>query len=120
MRRAAVLGLAAMLAVASCSAYPPPGTGGMAEHGALPPDPPGRVDANLADRTSRRLVCLDGAYETLAAGGAALRHPAAMALARAARRDALRWTAAGLAHDGALAADRYAARLAGLAGAAPC
>jgi len=118
MRRAAAIGLAAALCAAGCTPYPPAGTGGMADRGALPPGPAGPSETGLAARTMQRLACLDDRYAALAARGVALRQPAAMALARDARRDALRWTAAGLARDGALAADRYAAGLARLGGPA--
>lgn len=123
MRRVAAICLTATLAATGCTPYPPAGGGGMAEHGALPPGSAGPAEADTATRTMDRLTCLDQRYEALAARGMARRHPAAMALARDARRDALRWTAAGLARDGALAADRYAAGLARLDGmhwGAPC
>ena len=99
-----------MLAVlGACVPYPPEGTGGMAERPALTAQP----DQGIATPASalpvqERLACLDDRYEMLSARGITARHPALAAMAREARRDALRWATAGLTRDGALAADRYA------------
>lgn len=117
MRRKVALTLA--LLVAGCAPWPPAGAGGLAERAALPSDVRQVPDAALAAATRARLVCLDQRYEALAAGGAADRRAALAAEARDARRNALRWTAAGLVQDGAIAADGYARLLDRLGGPWP-
>lgn len=110
----AALALATAVLTGACTTGLPAGTGGLAERAALPPGPQTGDEGAVAAGTMARLSCLDAQYERLAALGLADRRPARAALARAARRDALRWTAAGLVRDGALAAETYAREVAAL------